>query len=70
MISGTKSSLMQDLYFKKTPEVKSSAIQAECYICGKGVQDGCCITAKTLPYGTALFCDVHYSLQWNLLKSL
>jgi len=62
-MQGTKSSLMQDLYFKKTHEIKSSVSEAECYICGKGVQDGYCITAKTLPYGTALFCDVHYSLQ-------
>ena len=54
---------MQDLYFKKTPNVKSSVSEVECYICGKGIQDGCCITAKTLPYGTALFCDIHYALQ-------
>jgi len=62
-MQGTKSSLMQDLYFKKTPEVKSSVSEVECYICGKGLQDGYRITAKTLPNGTALFCDVHYSLQ-------
>lgn len=62
-MQGTKSTLMQDLYFKKTPEVKSSVSEVECYICGKGLQDGCRITAKTLSNGMALFCNVHYSLQ-------
>ena len=54
---------MQDLHFKKTPEVKSSVSEVECYICGKGLQDGYRITAKTLSNGMALFCNVHYSLQ-------
>ncbi|MCE9653006.1 MAG: hypothetical protein K8Q89_08150 [Nitrosarchaeum sp.] len=62
-MKGTKSSLMQDLYFKKVPEVKSSVSEVNCYICGKGLPDGYRITAKTLPNGIALFCDVHYSLQ-------
>jgi hypothetical protein len=62
-MQGLKSTLMQDLYFKKTSEVKSSVSEVECYICGKGLQDGYRITAKTLHNGIALFCDVHYSLQ-------
>jgi len=62
-MQGTKSSLMQDLYFKKIPEIKSSVSEVECYICGKGLQDGHRITAKTLSNGMALFCDVHYLLQ-------
>lgn len=62
-MQGTKSSLMQDLYFKKIPEIKSSVSEVECYICGKGLQDGHRITAKMLSNGMALFCDVHYSLQ-------
>lgn len=61
-MQGVKSTLMQDLYFKKT-EVKSSVSEAECYICGKGLQDGYRITAKTLSNGMALFCNVHYALQ-------
>ncbi|PIN84055.1 MAG: hypothetical protein COV65_01930 [Nitrosopumilales archaeon CG11_big_fil_rev_8_21_14_0_20_33_24] len=59
----TKSSLMQEHYFNKIPKVKSSVSEVECYICGKGLQDGHCITAKSLSNGTALFCDLHYSLQ-------
>ncbi|NOS62225.1 MAG: hypothetical protein HOO66_04220 [Nitrosarchaeum sp.] len=59
----TKSTLMQDLYFKKISEIRSSVSEVECYICGKGLQDGYRITAKTLSNGMALFCNVHYSLQ-------
>ena len=58
-----KSTLMQDLYFTKTSEVKSSVSEVEFYICGKGLQDGYRISAKTLSNGMALFCNVHYSLQ-------
>jgi hypothetical protein len=57
-----KSILVQDLYVKNAPEVKSSVTEVECYICGKGLQYGR-ITAKTLSNGMALFCDAHYSLQ-------
>jgi len=60
---GAKSTLLQDLSFRKPSEIKSSASEVSCYICGRMLQDGCCITAKTLPNGTALFCDTHYSLQ-------
>ncbi len=62
-MQGTKSTLMQDLYFEKTSEIRSSVSEVECYICGKGLQDGYRITAKTLSNGMALFCNVHYSLQ-------
>ena len=41
----------------------SSVSKVECYVCGKGIEDGHSITAKTLPHGIVLFCDVHYSLQ-------
>jgi len=38
----------------------SSTSLAECYVCGKGLQEGHSITAKTLPSGIVLFCNVHY----------
>jgi len=41
----------------------SSVSKVECYVCGKGLEDGHSITAKTLSHGIVLFCDVHYSLQ-------
>jgi len=49
--------------FKKIPDPKSSVSKVECYVCGKGLTDGYCISAKTLPSGIALFCDTHYPLQ-------
>ena len=58
-----KSTMMQDLYFKKNSLVQSSVTEVECYICGRGLRDGYCISAKTLPNGMALFCELHYSLQ-------
>jgi hypothetical protein len=57
---GNKSTVMQDLYFKKIPEIKSSVTEVECHVCGKGLQDGISITAKTLSSGIELFCDAHY----------
>ncbi len=61
---GSNQSIIQDIQIlKKTPSVQSSASIVECYVCGKGLADGHCISAKTLPNGIVLFCDVHYSLQ-------
>jgi len=56
--------MMQDmLYLKKPISTKTTACSAECYICGKGLLEGYSVTAKTLPNGIVLFCDIHYSLQ-------
>ena len=57
-------SIIQDIQIlKKNPNIKSSVSNVECYVCGKGLADGHSISAKTLPNGITLFCDVHYSLQ-------
>ena len=57
-------SIIQDIQIlKKIPNIQSSVSIVECYVCGKGLDDGHSISAKTLPNGIALFCDVHYSLQ-------
>ena len=55
--------MMHDTPLQKSLILQSSVSKVECYVCGKGLEDGRCITAKTLPNGTVLFCDVHYSLQ-------
>jgi len=55
--------IMQDMQVLKSHSVSTSVSKVECYVCGKGLQDGHSITAKTLPNGIVLFCDVHYSLQ-------
>jgi len=54
---------MQDVQILKKQNIPTTVSKVECYVCGKGLEDGHSITAKTLPNGTALFCDVHYSLQ-------
>ena len=63
-MQGANQSVIQDMQiFKKIPDPKSSVSKVECYVCGKGLTDGYCISAKTLPSGIALFCDIHYPLQ-------
>ena len=63
-MQGANQSVIQDIQiFKKIPNPKSSVSIVECYVCGKGLFDGYCISAKTLPSGIALFCDVHCPLQ-------
>ncbi len=60
---GAKQTIMQDMQIlKKSQNLMSSVSAVECYVCGKGLQDGHSITAKTLSNGIVLFCDVHYSL--------
>lgn len=57
-----KSALLQDMQFK-SQIIQSSVSSAECYVCGKGLQDGHSVTAKTFPNGMVLFCDLHYTLK-------
>ena len=65
-MQGVKQEIIQEVQiFKNTHGVQSSVSEVECYVCGKGLQDGHSISAKTLSNGIALFCDVHYSLQLN-----
>jgi hypothetical protein len=60
--SKTKSALYQEFVFSKNqPRLKSFAIEASCYVCGKGLDDGHSLTAKNSPTRTLLFCNKHYS---------
>ena len=52
-----------NIIFDSTKNMPSSACVVECYVCGKGLPDGHSITAKTLPSGIVLFCNVHYPIQ-------
>ena len=58
-----KSALLQDMHLRSETHIQTSVSAVECYVCGKGLRDGHSITAKTLPNGIVLFCDVHYPLQ-------
>ena len=63
-MQGVKQAIMQDMQIlKNTQRLQSTVSKVECYVCGKGLQDGHSISAKTLSNGIVLFCDVHYSLQ-------
>ncbi len=44
-------------------QLKSSAQPVECYVCGRGLEDGFSVTAKALRTGTAMFCNIHYGMQ-------
>jgi hypothetical protein len=54
---------IHDIVFDSTKNTISSTCVVECYVCGKGLQEGHSITAKTLSSGIVLFCNVHYPLQ-------
>ncbi|KAF6244384.1 hypothetical protein [Nitrosopumilus sp. b2] len=62
-MQGVNRAIMHDMQILKKQNVQTSVSKVECYVCGKGLEDGHSIIAKTLPNGTVLFCDVHYSLQ-------
>jgi len=62
-MQGVKQTIMHDMQILKIRNESTSVSKVECYICGKGLEDGHSISAKTLPNGIVLFCDVHYSLQ-------
>ena len=63
-MQGGKQTIMQDMQIlRRSQNALSSVSKVECYVCGKGLDDGHSITAKTLPHGIVLFCDVHYLLQ-------
>lgn len=57
----TKSVMKQKLVFQRKPAF-TSVLPMECYVCGKGIEDGYSVTAKTIRNDIVFFCDVHYSL--------
>ncbi|WP_232212404.1 hypothetical protein [Candidatus Nitrosopumilus sediminis] len=63
IMQGVNHRIRQNMQILKREKTSTSVSRVECYVCGKGLQDGHSITAKTLPNGIVLFCDVHYSLQ-------
>ena len=64
--SKTRSALYQEFVFSKNqPSLKSFAIEASCYVCGKGLDDGHSLTAKNSATRTLLFCNKHFSISLN-----
>ncbi len=63
-MQGANQAIIQDMQILRKPHNSISSVsKVECYVCGKGLEDGHSITAKTLSHGIVLFCDVHYLLQ-------
>jgi len=62
-MQGANQTIIHKIQILKSQTLLTSVSKVECYICGKGLADGHSITAKTLPHGIVLFCDVHYTLQ-------
>ena len=63
-MQGANQAMIQDMQIvQNSQNVQTSVSKVECYVCGKGLADGHSITAKTLPHGIVLFCDIHYLLQ-------
>jgi len=56
----SKDAIIHDIVFsnKKFP-MYSSANMAKCDVCGKGLDDGFSVTAKSILKETGFFCDVH-----------
>ena len=51
--------IMQDMQVLKKPVPFTTVSKAECYVCGRGLEDGLVITPHVLPSGTVLLCDRH-----------
>jgi len=62
-MQGANQTIIHKMQILKSETILTSVSKVECYICGKGLENGHSITAKTLPNGIVLFCDVHYPLQ-------
>ena len=63
LVRKTGSRLYQDMIFPaKKSCLDTIAVEASCYVCGKGLEGGYSITAKNFASRTMLFCDKHYSL--------
>jgi len=56
--------LFQDLYFVQKPvSIKSSANEAMCDVCKKGLEDGLSVTAISTDNKIRLYCDNHFQKQ-------
>ena len=62
------SALIQDFILEQKPiMIKSSANLASCSLCGRGLGDGCIVTAKNCFSQNLLFCEKHFPTK-NFMK--
>ena len=56
----SKNAIIQDIIFSdKKFTMHSSANLAKCNVCGKGLDDGFSVTAKSFLNETRFFCETH-----------
>lgn len=51
------------LFYMHRPVIYTKVRPAECQYCGRGLEDGFRVSARTMPDGTnGFFCKIHYHL--------
>ncbi len=59
MATKSKNALIQDAFSNKKFTINSSANMARCDVCGRGLESGFSVTAKSIQNETMFFCKVH-----------
>ncbi len=60
MAMKSKNAIIQDIIFSdKKFTMNSSANMVKCAVCGKGLDDGFSVTAKSFLNETRFFCEIH-----------
>ncbi len=60
ILATSKSGLIQEFVtYKKKSFITSTVSFVKCNVCGKGIEDGFSITAKSIQKRTFFFCDMH-----------
>jgi len=60
ILATSKSELIQEFVISKKKSFMTSTVSfVKCNVCGKGIEDGFSITAKSIQKRTFFFCDMH-----------
>ena len=60
ILATSKSGLIQEFVISKKKSFMTSTVSfVKCNVCGKGIEDGFSITAKSIQKRTFFFCDIH-----------
>lgn len=55
----SKNAILQDIVSDRKFSMNSSANMVKCHVCGKGLNDGFSVTAKSFLNETRFFCEIH-----------
>lgn len=59
ILATSKSGLIQEFAISKKKSFMTSVSFVKCNVCGKGIEDGFSITAKSIQKKIFFFCDIH-----------